>query len=196
MKLVFATSNKGKLREARQILGEGYEIISSEAAGVLGEAEESAGTLAGNSLLKAEYVQQRLGGKSICFADDSGLEVDALGGAPGVYTARYAGEDCDFERNMDKVLRELGDLSMEQRTARFKCVLTLLSGSRKYVFEGCLEGHIAFQKSGDKGFGYDPIFIPEGYDGVSLAELGEELKNHISHRYKALSLMRKVLEEL
>lgn len=196
MRLVFATSNKGKLREAQEILGGEYQIVSASQAGVQGEAVEDADTLAANSLLKAEYVQQALGRSEICFADDSGLEVDALGGAPGVHTARYAGEDCDFDKNMDKLLRALGELPMEQRMARFKCVVTLLKGSEKYVFEGSLEGHIAFQKSGDKGFGYDPVFIPEGYEGRSMAELGEELKNTISHRFKALSLMRKVLEEL
>ena len=196
MKLVFATSNSGKLREARQILGEGYQIIGSKEAGVQGEAVEDADTLAGNSLLKAEYVRKALGPGQICFADDSGLEVDALGGAPGVYTARYAGEDCDFDKNMDKVLRELGDLPMDKRRARFKCVISLLKDSESYVFEGSLEGYIAFQKRGDKGFGYDPIFIPLGYEDRSLAELGEDLKNTISHRFKALSLMRKVLEEL
>ncbi|MGM9787331.1 MAG: RdgB/HAM1 family non-canonical purine NTP pyrophosphatase [Candidatus Cryptobacteroides sp.] len=196
MRLVFATSNKGKLREAQEILGGAYQIISASQAGVQGEAVEDADTLAGNSLLKAEYVQRELGPSEICFADDSGLEVDALGGAPWVHTARYAGEECDFDKNMDKLLRELGELPMEQRTARFKCVVTLLKDSEKYVFEGSLEGYIAFQKSGERGFGYDPVFIPKGYEGRSLAELGEELKNTISHRFKALSLMSKVLEEL
>ncbi len=194
-KLVFATGNKGKLHEARQIMGDGYEIVSPNEIGIEGEAEETSDSFEGNSLLKAEYVSKRADGL-MCFADDSGLEVDALGGAPGVYSARYAGPDCNFDDNINKLLNALDGVPFEKRTARFRCVVTLLSDSRKWVFEGEVNGKIGFERSGNEGFGYDPVFIPDEFPDQTMASLGDDLKNTISHRAKALWVMRKVLEEL
>lgn len=195
MRLVFATGNKGKLREAREILGPSYEILSPAEMGVEGEAEETGSTLEENSLLKAKYISDRIPQSVMCFADDSGLEVDALDGAPGVYTARYAGPQCDFDDNMDKLLRELALRSEKARTARFVCVVTLINGGVVRQFRGVLEGQIALEKRGELGFGYDPVFIPNEYPQMTLAELGEDVKNGISHRYKALMQMRGALSE-
>ena len=201
MKLVFATGNIGKLREASEILGEGFELVSLEQVGIVEDIPETGKTLVANSLQKAMYLYDKLG--SDCFADDTGLEVDALGGAPGVYTARYAGDDKDFNKNMDKVLHELevleGEAHMAEalgvktkpvsRRARFKSVVTLIVNGEKKIFEGTLEGVIAREKSGNGGFGYDPIFIADEYPGLTLADISEEQKNAISHRGKALRAM-------
>ena len=201
MKLVFATGNIGKLREASEILGEGFELVSLEQVGITEDIPETGKTLVANSLQKAMYLYDKLG--SDCFADDTGLEVDALGGAPGVYTARYAGDDKDFNKNMDKVLHELevleGEAHMAEalgiktkpvsRRARFKSVVTLIVNGEKKIFEGTLEGVIAREKSGNGGFGYDPIFIADEYPGLTLADITEEQKNDISHRGKALRAM-------
>ena len=195
MRLVFATGNKGKLREAREILGPSYEILSPAELGVEGEAEETGSTLEENSLLKAKYISDRIPQGVMCFADDSGLEVDALDGAPGVYTARYAGPQCDFDDNMDKLLRELALRPEKARTARFVCVVTLINSDVVRQFRGVLEGQIALEKRGELGFGYDPVFIPNEYPQMTLAELGEDVKNGISHRYKALMQMRGALSE-
>lgn len=195
MRLVFATGNKGKLREAREILGPSYEILSPAEMGVEGEAEETGSTLEENSLLKAKYISDRIPQGVMCFADDSGLEVDALDGAPGVYTARYAGPQCDFDDNMDKLLRELALRPEKARTARFVCVVTLINSDVVRQFRGVLEGQIALEKRGELGFGYDPVFIPNEYPQMTLAELGEDVKNGISHRYKALMQMRGALSE-
>lgn len=195
MRLVFATGNKGKLREAREILGPSYEILSPAELGVEGEAEETGSTLEENSLLKAKYISDRIPQGVMCFADDSGLEVDALDGAPGVYTARYAGPQCDFDDNMDKLLRELALRPEKARTARLVCVVTLINGDVVRQFRGVLEGQIALEKRGELGFGYDPVFIPNEYPQMTLAELGEDVKNGISHRYKALMQMRGALSE-
>jgi XTP/dITP diphosphohydrolase len=201
MKLVFATGNSGKLREASEILGEGFELVSLAQVGITEDIPETGNTLMANSLQKAKYLYDRVG--CDCFADDTGLEVDSLGGAPGVYTARYAGEDKDFNRNMDKVLYELSALETSanmaaayglktkpvSRRARFKSVVTLIIGGEKHMFEGTLEGVIAYEKSGNGGFGYDPIFIADEYPGQTLADITEEQKNAISHRGKALRAM-------
>lgn len=203
--LVFATGNKGKLREAQEILGEEFVILSPVEVGVDPEVEETGTTLEANSIIKAEHLYS-LCGKD-CFADDTGLEVDALGGAPGVYTARYAGPDCDFDDNMDKLLRELAALGPDvPRTARFRCVVTLMLDGQKHFFEGVMEGEIAPGKAGCEGFGYDPVFIParSAYENagvtapeqtLTIAELGEDLKNRISHRARALELMSRFLDE-
>ncbi len=207
MKLVFATGNIGKLREASEILGEGFELVSLEQVGILEDIPETGKTLVANSLQKANYLYDKTG--CDCFADDTGLEVDALGGAPGVYTARYAGDDKDFNKNMDKVLHELEVLEGEahmaaglglktkpvSRRARFKSVVTLIIGGEKKIFEGTLEGVIAREKSGNGGFGYDPIFIADEYPGLTLADISEEQKNDISHRGKALRAMAAWLHE-
>ena len=207
MKIVFATGNKGKLREAAEILGDGFELVTPEDFGITEDIPETGNTLRANSLQKAEYLYFRCG--CDCFADDTGLEVDALGGAPGVYTARYAGEGKDFNANMDKVLYELNvaegeaafaagmGLSVKKvsRRARFKSVITLIFNGKKHFFEGTLEGEIASEKSGSGGFGYDPIFIADEYPGQTLADISEEQKNEISHRGKALRAMAAWLAE-
>ena len=201
MKIVFATGNSGKLREASEILGEGFELVTPADFGITEDIPETGKTLRANSLQKAQYLYDKCG--CDCFADDTGLEVDALGGAPGVYTARYAGDDKDFNRNMDKVLYELKVLETSanmaaaygiktkpvSRKARFKSVVTLIIGGEKHMFEGTLEGVIAYEKSGNGGFGYDPIFIADEYPGQTLADITEEQKNAISHRGKALRAM-------
>lgn len=187
MKIVFATGNKGKLREAAEILGEGFELTSLPDVGIYDDVPETGNTLRANSLQKARFVYENC--DCDCFADDTGLEVDALGGAPGVYTARYAGDDKDFNKNMDKVLHELEGLEGEARRARFKSVITLMVDGEPHFFEGTLEGVIALEKSGNGGFGYDPIFIADEYPGLTLADISEEQKNDISHRGKALRAM-------
>ena len=208
MKIVFATGNIGKLREASEILGEGFELVSLAQAGIEEDIPETGNTLRANSLQKAQYLFNALG--CDCFADDTGLEVDALGGAPGVYTARYAGEGKDFNANMDKVLYELSVLEGEarmaeefgivtkpvSRRARFKSVVTLIIDGRIKMFEGTLEGEIAREKSGNGGFGYDPIFIADEYPGLTLADISEEEKNAISHRGKALRAMAQWLNSV
>ena len=207
MKIVFATGNVGKLREASEILGEGFELVSLADVGILEDIPETGNTLRANSLQKAQYLYEKL--CCNCFADDTGLEVDALGGAPGVYTARYAGDDKDFNKNMDKVLYELGVLEGEarmaeslgikvkkvSRRARFKSVITLIIDGKIQVFEGALEGVIAREKSGNGGFGYDPIFIADEYPGLTLADISEDEKNAISHRGKALRAMAQWLHQ-
>lgn len=201
MKIVFATGNMGKLREASEILGEGFELVTPADFGITEDIPETGNTLMANSLQKAQYLYDKCG--CDCFADDTGLEVDALGGAPGVYTARYAGEGKDFNANMDKVLYELKvretevriaagmGLSMKKmsRRARFKSVITLMIDGKPHFFEGTLEGVIAYEKSGNGGFGYDPIFIADEYPDQTLADITEEQKNDISHRGKALRAM-------
>ncbi len=188
-KIVFATNNKNKLREIREILGEQFEIVSLKDIGCNVDIPETGNTLEENAHQKAEYIfdHYQIG----CFADDTGLEVEALNGAPGVHSARYAeGTDHDSEANMAKLLRELE--GKENRNARFRTVISLIQMegdnpkcSREYRFEGEVKGTIATEKHGTEGFGYDPIFIPEGYD-KSFAELGEEIKNTISHRARAV----------
>ena len=207
MKIVFATGNIGKLREASEILGEGFELVTPAELGITEDIPETGKTLRANSLQKAQYLFEKCG--CDCFADDTGLEIDALGGARGVHTARYAGEDKDFNRNMDKVLYELSVLESEgymarefgintrqvSRKARFKSVVTLMIDGTPHLFEGSLEGTIAREKSGNGGFGYDPIFIADEYPGMTLADITEEQKNEISHRGKALRAMAKWLKE-
>ena len=206
MKLVFATGNSGKLREASEILGDGFELSSLAQVGITEDIPETGNTLRANSLQKAQNLYDICACN--CLADDTGLEVDALGGAPGVYTARYAGDDKDFDKNMDKVLLELEILESERsmaaalglktkqpsRRARFKSVITLIINGEIKMFEGALEGVIAREKSGNGGFGYDPIFIADEYPGQTLADITEEQKNEISHRGKALRAMAEWLK--
>ena len=207
MKIVFATGNKGKWREASERLGGAFELGTPADFGITEDIPETGNTLLANSLQKAQYLYDRCG--CDCFADDTGLEVDALGGAPGVYTARYAGEGKDFNANMDKVLHELQVLECEasmaaglglkvkkvSRRARFKSVITLMVDGKKHFFEGTLEGVIAYEKSGNGGFGYDPIFIADEYPGKTLADITEDQKNEISHRGKALRAMAAWLKD-
>lgn len=187
MKIVFATGNKGKLREAAEILGGGFALLSPAELGVTEDIEETGDTLKENSIIKADYIHARTG--LDCFADDTGLEVDALGGAPGVHSARYATEGHDFEANIDKLLAELAKHPGEPRTARFRSVVTLIWKGERHFFEGALEGVIAPARKGDNGFGYDPVFIPDCYPDRTVAELDDEAKNAISHRGKALRAM-------
>ena len=193
MDVIFATGNKGKLREASEILGDEFELLSSAQAGITEDVEETGLTLKDNSIIKAEYIYGKTG--LDCFADDTGLEVDALGGAPGVFTARYAGEGCNFDDNIRKLLAELAALDAASagtpvpRTARFRSVVTLIIGGEKHFFEGVMEGKIALEKAGCGGFGYDPVFIADEYPDQTVAELPEETKNTISHRGRALRAM-------
>ena len=188
MKLIFATANKGKIREAGEILGADYEIVTPADMGIFEDVEENGLTLQDNSLLKAEHLYAL--SQSDCFADDTGLEVEALGGAPGVMSARYAGDGHDNEANMAKLLSELEKSGPEaSRRARFRTVVTLFYQGEKHVFEGSMEGSIAHAKAGKGGFGYDPIFIPDDFPGHTLAEISEDEKNAISHRGKAIRAM-------
>lgn len=186
--LVFATNNPHKAREVEQILGPGFEIKTLKDIGCNEEIEETEPTLEGNALLKARYVKDKYGYD--CFSEDTGLEVDALGGAPGVHTARYAGEAKNPEENIALLLRNLEGKST--RRARFRTVIALAYNGQETLLEGVCEGRIALQKQGTGGFGYDPVFIPEGYD-QSFAELGESVKNQISHRAIATEKFRKAL---
>lgn len=189
MKIVFATNNAHKLSEIKSILGSSFEIVSLSDIGCTVDIPETGKTLEENAHIKAAYVFEHYG--LSCFADDTGLEVEALHGAPGVYSARYAGgAGHDSEANMRKLLGELAD--EPHRNARFRTVISLLQVDKnhpqkpiEHQFEGIVTGHIATEKHGQEGFGYDPIFIPDGYN-QSFAELGETIKNKISHRARAV----------
>ncbi|MBO4446816.1 MAG: RdgB/HAM1 family non-canonical purine NTP pyrophosphatase [Bacteroidales bacterium] len=193
MKLIFATGNKGKLREAADILGEGFELLCPADFGITEDIPETGSTLEENSIQKAEYIYARTG--MDCFADDTGLEVDCLDGAPGVYTARYAGPGCNFGDNMDKLLREMAKKGPSApRTARFRTVVTLIKDGKRQIFEGVVEGRIATEKCGREGFGYDPVFLPDfpagsEHAGKTFAEIPEHDKNAISHRGRSLRKM-------
>lgn len=180
-KLVFATNNAHKLDEIRAILGDKVEVLSLKDIHCEADIPETADTLEGNAALKAEYIYKNYG--LDCFADDTGLEVEALGGAPGVYSARYAGgEGHDSEANMKKLLAELEGKS--NRKAQFRTAICLIEGGTEYLFEGVVKGEIIEKKRGCSGFGYDPVFVPEGYT-ETFAEMGSEEKNKISHRARA-----------
>ena len=187
-KIVFATNNAHKLEEVAAILGDGYEVLSLREIGCDADIPETADTFAGNALQKAQYVKQHYGYD--CFADDSGLEVDALDGAPGVYSARYSGGGS--EANMDKLLHNL--MGKNERGAQFRTVIALLIGEETQLFEGVVRGAIIEERRGEGGFGYDPIFVPEGYEHT-FAELGSEVKNRISHRAKAVELLAQYLNK-
>ena len=175
--LVFATNNAHKAREVEQILGPGFEIKTLKDIGCHEEIEETEPTLEGNALLKARYVKEKYGYD--CFSEDTGLEVDALDGAPGVHTARYAGESRNPDANIELLLKNLEGKAT--RTARFRTIIALLYDGTEILLEGICEGEIAPQKQGVGGFGYDPVFMPKGYN-ETFAELGDEVKNRISHR--------------
>lgn len=188
MKMVFATGNAHKLHEAGEILSDLCELVMPSSLGLTEEIPETGETLEENSLQKARYLYDKL--KTDCFADDTGLEVEALGGAPGVYSARYAGEAKDSGANMDKLLRELQALGPgASRRARFRTVITLVKDGCLYQFEGEMKGSIANSRSGSEGFGYDPIFIADEYPDRTVAQLDEHTKNSISHRGRALRRM-------
>ncbi len=180
MKLVFASNNKNKIKEIQSILNGNIQLLSLEDIGCLEEIPETASTIEGNAILKANYVSQKYGYD--CFADDTGLEVNALNGEPGVYSARYAGEQKNADDNMNKLLNSLIDKN--DRSAQFKTVIALnLKGEQK-LFTGLATGNITLTKAGNHGFGYDPIFQPENYR-ETFAELSSDIKNKISHRAKA-----------
>ena len=187
MDIVFASANRNKLFEAQKIFGPAYRILLPADLGFTGEIPETHETLVENSAQKAQYIWEMF--HKPCFSDDTGLEVDALGGAPGVYSARYAGEPSNAARNIEKLLRELGDTPYERRTARFRCVVSYIAADGAMrQFEGRCEGHINFAPTRSDAFGYDPVFIPEGL-GVTMAEIPVEEKNRLSHRGKAMDLL-------
>ena len=184
MQLVFASNNKNKILEIQSILPDTIEILSLESIGCYEDIPETATTIEGNAILKANYVTQKYGYN--CFADDTGLEVDALNGEPGVYSARYAGEQRNSDDNMDKLLECLSDKS--NRKAQFKTVIALNLNRKQHLFTGIARGEITLEKSGNQGFGYDPIFKPEEYQ-ETFAQLSLDIKNKISHRGKATQLL-------
>ena len=180
--LVFATNNKHKLQEVSEMLDCIVEIKSLEEMGLSGEIPETADTLQGNALQKAQWVWERT--HTDCFADDTGLEVEALDGAPGVYSARYAGEHCSFDDNIDKLLGAMEGKT--NRKADFRTVVCLMEGGEARYFEGRVDGVILTERYGKEGFGYDPVFMPDRF-GVSFAEMPMEVKNKISHRGLAIA---------
>ncbi len=191
MKLVFATNNKHKLQEVRDIIGSGVEILSLSDINCNDDIPETADTLDGNALIKARYIYEKYNVN--CFADDTGLEVDALDGAPGVYSARYAGDGHDSEANMKKLLENL--TGKNNRDAQFRTVIALIIDGEEKLFNGIVKGKITEEKRGNSGFGYDPIFVPEGYS-ESFAQMDSSTKNSISHRYRATKQLSDYLKEL
>lgn len=188
--LIFATNNAHKLDEVRSILGSRFTIKSLKDIGCDADIPETADTLEGNALMKARFLYEKYGVD--CFADDTGLEVTALGGAPGVHTARYAGNH-DSEANMNKLLNELEKKS--DRSAQFRTVIALIIEGKEFLFEGIVKGSIAKEKAGDGGFGYDPIFIPEGFT-QTFSQMGNDSKNHISHRALAVEKLYNYLNSI
>jgi XTP/dITP diphosphohydrolase len=189
-KLVFATNNRHKLDEIRAVAGNQIEILGLDEAGFEGEIPEDHDTLEENALQKARYIKGKTGYD--CFADDTGLEVDALDGRPGVYSARYAGPQCNAEDNIRKLLAEMQGVG--QRSARFRTVIALIMYGKEFLFEGVADGQIITEKRGDSGFGYDPVFLPENHS-LTFAEMDISLKNKISHRAKAVSKLVDFLEK-
>ncbi len=189
-KLVMATANPNKIKEIQRKLGEAYQFLSLSDIGCTEDIPETAPTIEGNALQKARYVYEKYGYN--CFAEDTGLEIEALGGRPGVHTARYAGEDKNDERNIQKVLSELQD--KDNRKARFKTVVALIIDGKEYLFEGLAPGTITQVPTGVEGFGYDPIFQPEGYE-ITYAEMDMSTKNLMSHRAKAIHQLKQFLDQ-
>lgn len=193
--LIMATNNEHKLREIRQILGAQYEVKGLKDIGCNEDIPETSDTLEGNALQKARYVSEHYGVD--CFADDTGLEVDALGGAPGIYTARFGsmngyGDSHDSDANINCLLDKLQDA--DTRAARFRTVIALIQGGKEYLFEGIVEGQILTERTGTDGFGYDPIFAPDEA-GMSFAEMGPAEKNRISHRGRATQKLVEFLQQ-
>ena len=191
MKLIFATHNKNKAKEVTSLMPDFIELLSLDDINFHTEIEENATTLEGNAILKAKTIYEKTGIN--CFADDSGLLVDALNGAPGVYSARYAGSQKSDEDNIQKLLHELQNKL--DRNAHFKTVMALIIDGKEYLFDGKIEGKIISKKFGTNGFGYDPIFVPDGYN-ETFAQLDSETKNKISHRARALQKMLEFLKTL
>ncbi len=190
MELIFATNNRHKAEEIQQMLPGSVSVLTLEDVGIDEEIPEQQDTLEGNASDKSRYIYNRLSRN--CFADDTGLEVDALEGAPGVYSARYAGSDKDPEANMDRLLEELKD--EDNRRARFRTVISLILDGEELFFEGVVEGHILREKRGDEGFGYDPIFMPEG-SSLTFAQMPMATKNRISHRSRAIKKLANYLNQ-
>jgi XTP/dITP diphosphohydrolase len=189
--LVFATNNPHKAKEVEQILGGQYQVKTLKDIGCLEDIEETADTLEGNALIKAQYVKNNYGFD--CFSEDTGLFVNALNGDPGVHTARYAGEARNADDNINLLLKNLADKT--DRSARFITIITIIMGEKEIHLEGICPGRIAQERSGTGGFGYDPVFIPDGYD-QTFAELGEEIKNKISHRALATKQLVSYLQSI
>lgn len=182
MKIVFATHNAHKVSEVQAVLGSEYQLVTATEAGITEEIPETQPTIEGNALQKARYVYEHTGLN--CFADDTGLEVEALNGAPGVYSARYAGEHVSYADNNVLLLKNLA--GCENRKARFRTVIALIVDGKEYLLEGRVEGTIATEPHGEGGFGYDPLFVPEGSQ-LTFAEMSSEAKNKISHRGRAVA---------
>lgn len=187
--IIFATNNAHKLSEVQAVLGDRFRLVTLAECGIAEEIPEDAPTLEGNALQKARYVHERTGAD--CFADDTGLEVDALGGAPGVHSARYATDGHDFAANNRLLLRNLAGAA--DRSAHFRTVIALILDGREYLFEGRVDGRIAESEAGCGGFGYDPLFVPEGFD-KTFAEMGADEKNAISHRGRAVRRLVEFLQ--
>ena len=190
-KIVFATNNQHKLDEVKKITEGLTEIVSLSEINCFDDIPETADTLEGNALQKARYVKEKFGFD--CFADDTGLEVEALDNAPGVYSARYAGPDHNSESNMKLLLKNMEGVT--NRNARFRTVIALLMDGKEYLFNGIVKGVIIDEKRGDSGFGYDPVFVPNGYN-ETFAQLGSDIKNNISHRAKAVLKLHDFLSKL
>ncbi|MBQ5719933.1 MAG: non-canonical purine NTP diphosphatase [Alistipes sp.] len=190
MKIVFATNNAHKLNEVRQVVGNSFEIVSLRECGITEDIPENEPTLEGNALAKARYIYARTG--LDCFADDTGLEVDALGGEPGVRSARYATDGHDDEANKRLLLERMS--GVENRAAQFRTAVALILNDEEYLFEGIVRGAIAAEQHGEGGFGYDPLFFPEGGDRT-FAEMSGEEKNTISHRGRAVRKLAEFLQE-
>ena len=191
MKIVFATNNAHKLDEVRQVVGEEFEIVSLRECGIVEDIPENEPTLEGNALAKARYIYERTGFN--CFADDTGLEVDALGGEPGVRSARYATDGHDDEANKRLLLERLQ--GVENRAAQFRTAVALILGGKEYLFEGIVRGEIALEQHGEGGFGYDPLFFPEGGD-LTFAQMSSKEKNAISHRGSAVRKLAEFLQQM
>ncbi|MFL2598660.1 MAG: non-canonical purine NTP diphosphatase [Flavobacteriaceae bacterium] len=189
MKIIFATHNQNKVEELKQIVPLKYSLLSLNDIGCIKEIKETGSTLEENAKIKADYVRYKYG--LDCFSDDSGLEIDALGGAPGVYSARYAGDQKNNDANIEKIWKELKGIRNPK--AIFRSVIYVHLNKKKICFQGKVEGSIIYEKRGLEGFGYDPIFIPKGYK-KTFAELGDTTKNKISHRALAIVQLVKLLE--
>ena len=191
MKIIFATNNAHKLKEVQAVLGDGFTLVTPRECGVTEEIPEEQETLEGNASQKAHYLHVRTG--CDCFADDTGLEVEALGGAPGVHSARYATDGHDFAANNRLLLRNLEGVA--NRRARFRTVISLILGGEERLFEGIVEGRIIDRETGHEGFGFDPLFVPDGYDRT-FAEMTTEEKNAVSHRARAVRKLADYLHSI
>ena len=189
LQLLFATNNQHKLREVQEIIGQEFRILSLTDVKLDTDIPETRETIEGNAIQKARFIYELTG--MPCFADDTALEIEALEGRPGVYSARYAGEGCTFDDNIHKILEELS--GMENRKACFRCVICLIINGQQYLFEGRIEGVITTERSGTDGFGYDPVFLPDGHR-QTFAQMPAYLKNGISHRGRAIDKMVKWLK--